>query len=154
MFYLSFDFQPNQGTLNQDEIPQSKVLRNFVEMNQEESIEAAVSSIVLAFLSVAMNDTDLPARPVLSPLLKCVGDAMETNGLPRRMPEYHREVKLDVVHSDGVNHTSFRAFVERFSAQPVVADEGDIADDEIEPWMLDDEYDQEEEEEMPVMEDD
>ncbi|CAN0900723.1 E3 ubiquitin-protein ligase SIRP1 [Linum grandiflorum] len=153
MFYLSFDFQPIQGTLNQDEFPQSKVLRDFARMNQEESIEAAVSSIVSAFLSVMMKDTDLPARPLLSPLLKCVGDAMETNGIPSRSPAYHREVKLDVVHSDGVNHTSFRAFVERFFAEPVWADEGDIADDEIEPWMLDEEYDHEEEE-TSVMEED
>ncbi|CAN0903528.1 E3 ubiquitin-protein ligase trul-1 [Linum grandiflorum] len=156
MFFLSFDFQPNQGTLNQDEFPQSKVLREFVQMQQAESIEAAVSSIVFAFLSVMMKPTDLPATPLLSPLLKCVGDALETNTIPRPLPEYRyrREVKLDVVHSDGVNHTSYRASVEGFFSQQAFPDEGDIADDEVQPWMFYDEDDQEEEEEMSVMEED
>ncbi|CAN1179932.1 E3 ubiquitin-protein ligase SIRP1 [Linum perenne] len=146
MLYLAFEFQPIHQTLSQDECPQSRVLRSFPEMQQEGSVEATVDRIVESFLQAVTQRPNLPSKPILSPLIKCVAEAMNTEGV--RPADYRRvdEVKMDVQDDGGDHHSSYKVFVERFSAQATVADEGDYDDEDmrefLENWT--DEYGDEE----------
>ncbi|CAN1265974.1 E3 ubiquitin-protein ligase RZF1 [Linum perenne] len=135
MLYLAFEFQPIHQTLSQDECPQSRVLRSFPEMQQEGSVEATVDRIAVSFLQAVTQLPNLPSKPILSPLLKCVTEAMNIDGV--RPADYRRvdEVKMDVQNESGLHHSLYKVSVERFSAQPVVADHGDYDDEDMREFL-------------------